>query len=536
MDQAATPRNLETLISRLISVWLVLALIATSALPASASDDEWKPLISDRNDLVVSVVSRSASTITNSSSIPFLSVDCRKPSSILPCERSASSRRLSATEFESQFAKDPSILRASFILPHCESSESDFCIEQLSVGEKDASLVFERYITKVVETSSAKTVLPSWGTTSIWKVEGSRDSDLRYMVNARVTALWDRESTIRYRDLIVDVIPFRPYQSDEYLDYASLAKKYPRWVLTANELIQVGDKACSRPFWIQDGVCYAKEDFPPRSQVSISMDVPKNLSGWLSARASDIEASRVSNGPLSDLLTIRGFSISVPRVEVKVNKDISSLRTRGRSSIGDGAVNELKAWREAIEVSTKNASTSRESVWSVTISDPFLLPRLNSSQKINKCFSENPGIDGVVATNALFFDSNLPKLKDGAFEYRLAGLHRDFKGEIEQGFYQMQMDSDVLRCIYDLTTVPSFASVAITNDGAAPRVVTSKLEESRMSEMYSLEVNGITFSVVDLKVSFFSESEIRCVKGGKEKVIQETSTAKAKCPKGWKKT
>ena len=505
-------------------------------MPASASDDEWKPLISDRNDLVVSVVSRSASTITNSSSSPFLSVDCRKSSSILPCERSASSRRLSAMEFESQFAKDPSILQASFILPHCESSESSFCLEKLFVGEKDASLVFERYITKVVETSLAKTLLPSWGTTSIWKVEGSRDSDLRYMVNARVTALWDRESTIRYRDLVVDVIPFRPYRPDEYHDYTSLSTKYPRWVLTANELIQVGDKACSRPFWIQDGVCYSKEDFPPRSQVAISMDVPKNLSGWLSARASDIEASRVSNGPLSDRLTINGLSISVPRVEVKVNKEISSLRTRGRSSIGDGAVNELKAWREAIEVSTKNASTSREGVWSVTISDPFLLPRLNSSQKINKCFSENPGIDGVVATNALFFDNNLPKLKDGAFEYRLAGLHRNFKGEIEQGFYQMQMDPDVLRCIYGLATVPSFASVTITNDGTTQRVLTSRLEKSQQSEMYSFQVNGITFSVVDLKIAFTSESEIRCVKSGKVKVIQETSTVNAKCPKGWRKS
>jgi hypothetical protein len=78
--------------------------------------------------------------------------------------------------------------------------------------------------------------------------------------------------------------------------------------------------------------------------------------------------------------------------------------------------------------------------------------------------------------------------------------------------------------------------VTITNDGAAPRVVTSKLEKSQISEMYSFEVNGITFSVVDLKVSFIAELEIRCVKGGKEKVIQETSAAKAKCPKGWKTT
>ncbi|MFZ9222868.1 MAG: hypothetical protein ACO23S_06370, partial [Candidatus Nanopelagicaceae bacterium] len=152
-----------------------------------------------------------------------------------------------------------------------------------------------------METSSAKAALPSWGTTSIWKVKGSQDSDLRYMVNARATVLWDRESTIRNRDLVVDVIPYRPYQPNEYLDYTSLAKKYPRWVLTSNQLIQVGDKACSRPFWIQDNVCYTKEDFPPRSQVSISMDVPKNLSGWLSARASDIQASRVSNDRVSDL-------------------------------------------------------------------------------------------------------------------------------------------------------------------------------------------------------------------------------------------
>lgn len=177
-----------------------------------------------------------------------------------------------------------------------------------------------------------------------------------------------------------------------------------------------------------------------------------------------------------------------------------------------------------------------------------------------------PGFLGYVGSNALTYASALPTFdrQDGSLNYQVASPHFMPGGKIFNGDYELLLNEAYARCIWGLKDAPIRATLSIVSDSGIPKVATTAIGVK--DGFLGFQATGFTFSKNNIKVMIERpkpvtpspkptsttpvtlkplpttggtatapkkpNSSITCVKG---KVIKKVTSAKPKCPSGYKK-
>jgi hypothetical protein len=170
----------------------------------------------------------------------------------------------------------------------------------------------------------------------------------------------------------------------------------------------------------------------------------------------------------------------------------------------------------------------------------------NSAQ----CFRDSSKFIGVVTTNAMMYSGGPPSFNKelGTLEYKVGSPHLTSKGDVFKGSYDLQVSSEVARCLYNFTSAPIQASISIINETGEASVATTVVNEK--DGWLRLAAYGFTFSSPTVKVTLTQEApkqasapkatvtvpakktSINCVKG---KTSKKVTAVNPKCPTGYKK-
>jgi hypothetical protein len=115
------------------------------------------------------------------------------------------------------------------------------------------------------------------------------------------------------------------------------------------------------------------------------------------------------------------------------------------------------------------------------------------------CLAPNQGLVGMVTSNAPIFQAGPPSYQAGTLTYEIAGLHFASDGKtLNEGQYNLQIRSDVARCLYGFNKAPVSATVQVTNENGKEVIATTTVSER--DGWLRLNANGFTFSRKKVKV------------------------------------
>jgi hypothetical protein len=182
-----------------------------------------------------------------------------------------------------------------------------------------------------------------------------------------------------------------------------------------------------------------------------------------------------------------------------------------------------------------------------------------NGKSMNQCL-KTKNVAGIVMSNATVYQDGPPSWNsiDASLDYKVAAPHFTPTGKEFQGNYQLRINSDFARCIYELKNVPLTATVSVIGNEGASKIATSSITMD--SDWINFNVSGFTFSTPTIKVQLAEakkdvvevspvevarapaletviskvnkKSSITCVKG---KTTKKVTAVKPKCPAGYKK-
>jgi hypothetical protein len=303
---------------------------------------------------------------------------------------------------------------------------------------------------------------------------------------------------------------------------------------------------------LDDGFCALRQAFPTGVRFKINARLSQSPTGWLHGRMKSplIDISKISNGVS---ITIEAEPVTVPVVGVleKYNSLPSSMKLTNQNRGGftwgnaapDGrknvifmpspdsqdAFDALQDWKEYI----KDKANATPSEWAVR--------SLADSGDVARCFKSSTELVGIVTTNSMVYLGKPPVFdKDNqSLDYKVASPHYTSKGDVFKGTYDLQLKSDVARCLYGFSNAPISAKISIISESGEANVATTVVNEK--DGWLRMAAYGFTFSSPTLKVkltqpstsgSLVVKKTITCVKG---KTTKKVTAVNPKCPSGYKK-
>lgn len=319
---------------------------------------------------------------------------------------------------------------------------------------------------------------------------------------------------------------------------------------------------------VEEGACAAKQSFPSGYRFKIKVRLSTSPTGWIHGRikSPEVQISKASSGIE---LSISGEPVVVP--VIGLTQPYASLPENMRTfykpqsglSYGEqgptgrrnqlsmpapdrqNTFNEYALWNEYI----KDKANASPGFWTARSLDA----EANSAQ----CFKDSSKFVGVVTTNAMMYSGGPPSFNKelGTLEYKVGSPHLTSKGEVFKGSYDLQISSEVARCLYNFTSAPIQASISVVNETGENSVATTVVNEK--DGWLRMAAYGFTFSNPTVKVKLIQEvaapkpaasatptpspvaspatakkSSITCVKG---KTTKKVTAVNPKCPTGYKK-
>jgi len=202
---------------------------------------------------------------------------------------------------------------------------------------------------------------------------------------------------------------------------------------------------------------------------------------------------------------------------------------------------EYALWKDYI----KDKANASPSNWTIRT-----LPLSSDSAE---CFQDTSKFIGVVTTNAMMYSGGPPSFNKsaGTLEYKVGSPHLTSKGEVFKGSYDLQVNSEVARCLYKFTSAPIQASISIVNETGEKSIATTVVNEK--DGWLRLAAYGFTFSTPTVKITLTQaapvptpsatastaakpvaakKTSITCVKG---KTTKKVTAVNPKCPTGYRK-
>lgn len=306
--------------------------------------------------------------------------------------------------------------------------------------------------------------------------------------------------------------------------------------------------------WTSPGRCGVQTDFPNVESISLTLHVPKSLTGWLYGRlrAPDLKVSSLDQG--ESRITVSGSPIQVPMVSAfapaaEANDAVKMLMSCMNECFhgvigGDVESSSSLAFleMEAFKPWIKQQAQIMIPTWSFG----------SSVDSVGNCSANSQGIVGVVTTNATIYQGGPPSFGNASLNYKVWAVHYAPSGEVFRGTYDLVIRSDLARCLYKFSNAPVQAKIEVTTESGSVDVATTTLKET--SGWIYLSANNFTFSSPTIRVKLIQDVPvarpsvtpsptvtmklqnrkvaITCLKG---KVVKKVTGLSPKCPSGYKK-
>jgi len=469
------------------------------------------------------------------------------------------------------------------ILPKCNNESDTNCVAgvtAISVSGEEKGATFVRNLPEAGFTdfpASPSINLPQGSSPSLWKIPGVMNGGGtdEYLVNFTLRGgsrnQQDKFTFNGYSSFISPVT----VKSGRYGRFQKLDARGKNSVTCVQLALACGGemlyrsaddtKICAS---VEEGACAAKQSFPSGYRFKIKVRLSTSPTGWIHGRikSPEVQISKASSGIE---LSISGEPVVVP--VIGFTQPYASLPENMRTfykpqsglSYGEqgptgrrnqlsmpapdrpNTFNEYALWNQYI----KDKANASPGFWTARSLDA----EANSAQ----CFKDSSKFVGVVTTNAMMYSGGPPSFnKDlGTLEYKVGSPHLTSKGEVFKGSYDLQISSEVARCLYNFTSAPIQASISVVNETGENSVSTTVVNEK--DGWLRMAAYGFTFSNPTVKVKLTQEvaapkpaasatptpnpvaipaaakkTTITCLRGMASKKV---TAVNPKCPAGYKK-
>lgn len=291
---------------------------------------------------------------------------------------------------------------------------------------------------------------------------------------------------------------------------------------------------------VEKAPCNNCTDLPADYRFGLTAILPESVMNWYSGRIqnADVVYQRVDSTYFA--ITVTGSPIEVPtfRGNIKRSDASSNLLKQFHWCEADwpdcwgvytnGYGNEanwtdfLEAWRPHV----KDTATGSSTVWTIRTVPIFFGG--GETGNFYACAPKNKAA-GIVSTNAMMFNGNVPKYEKGFFNYRVAGMHFEADGQTEfLGRYEFVMDEQFARCMFKFPRAPLSATVTVSGEEGETVVATSTV--SSKGGKLRLAAYNFTFSEKNIKFKLNAKGFVTCTKGKTVRYVKGT-----KCPSGFKR-
>lgn len=432
----------------------------------------------------------------------------------------------SCTSFSDSKCQDSIVgILGTTILPLCEDNLQSDCIETVGISVADSSKAVPNFVGYAEGDGFAaqpQQGISKGSTSSIYSVSDQSNIEHFFVVTVQIKQFKARKSTGGFG-----------------------AIQTPYFSVDVKEVTLNSGGQCLFFFESKCVVQKTSERFSAEIAIRLANEPPK----WLAGRMQEpkIKFTRLDKGKK---VVISGSSVAVPLIEGSVPTSIFAKYPTGYSSqvIATAAAKGTKleidsglAIMYATDVFTalKEKSTQVVNLWNINGTSQFTAFCSKDIQVdclqggSGPCVEESKDFVGLLATNALIFNRNPPRLIDDEIQFLLASPHLLPNSKETRGIFTLEASSKMLRCIYGLPDLPLFAEISVVSEDGRSKIATkSFLEKSGVSY---ISVNNFSFSVPKIKIKFSTAKKslsITCVKGKVKKVV---NGAKPVCPKGYKK-
>jgi hypothetical protein len=458
-------------------------------------------------------------------------------------------------------------------------SDTD-CIESLGIKGDDGSTkqaTFQRnWGVSPVYTGNKSKLLPSGYGPSTWSITDSNGVSETYALIVGVNGYLDLRSNstqAKYENFFSAIQPVKEVSGSEYMAGVAVATKRaegygPGWNTNFVE------RGCQIA---ENGKCGYRLPFDLEKTFVLKVRLGQPVQGWLHGRMKDASVVMSTAADNSQVVEISAKPLSIPSVygwvkwselptAVKelypvgaggtargfddfTTSDLASRTLLSKSEVaGNYAIKEMNLW---LPLLNDKAAAMRTFWVAQTIRGELPLESRN-------CVS-GKGFTGVIGTNAVVYSDGPPKFDkdEQSLNYTVGASHLDSKGELFKGYYQLNLRSDVARCLYGFGSAPIQAKIEVSSSDGTPSVATTVINEK--DGWLKMTAGGFTFSTPSIKVKLSQEASapapsatptatpapsasakpvtqkklsITCVKG---KTSKKVTAINPKCPTGYKK-
>jgi hypothetical protein len=327
----------------------------------------------------------------------------------------------------------------------------------------------------------------------------------------------------------------------------------------------------------EKGLCGYRLPFELEKTVVLKVRLSQPVQGWLHGRMKDANIAMSTAADNSQVVEITAKPLSIPSVYGWVKWGDLPQKVKDLYPVGAGGTSRGLSDFTTTDLYSRTLLTKSEVAGERPINEMNLwLPLLNDKAAAMRTFwvaqtirGELPydasncvrgkGFTGVIGTNAVVYSDGPPKFDkaEQSLNYTVGASHFDSKGELFKGYYQLNLRSDVARCLYGFGSAPIQAKIEVSSADGTPSVATTVINES--NGWLKMTAAGFTFSTPKIKVKLSQEAvapaptatptpepsaspiaapvaakktSIICIKG---KTSKKVTAVNPSCPKGYKK-
>lgn len=328
---------------------------------------------------------------------------------------------------------------------------------------------------------------------------------------------------------------------------------------------------------VEQGVCAYRQSFDLNDTASLTVRLGQPIQGWLHGRLKEANISIKSNPDSSQVISIDAKALTVPSVlawarwndlpqtlkdlypvgsggTARTMSDFTTTDLANRTLLagpgtpaGERAIRELGLWTPFMS----DKATAMRTLWTIhSISGDF--------QNLNSSCLRNIGFTGVIGTNAAVYSDGPPTFdkQTSSLNYTVGAPHFDSSGKVFDGFYQINLRSDVARCLYGFSSAPIQAKIDVASSDGSNTVAATTVSET--NGWLNLTAGGFHYSTPTINVKLTQEAPvvaqvnptlpsapslpavvpaikkitITCIKG---KATKKVTALKPTCPTGYKK-
>jgi hypothetical protein len=472
----------------------------------------------------------------------------------------------------------PEINRYLFnsIFTQCVSDSDTDCIESLGIKSDDGSMklaTFQRnWGVSPIYTGDKSKLLPAGHGPSTWSITDSNGVSETFALIVGVNGFLDLRSNAtqaKYENFFSTIQPVKELSGAEYrgavAEVTKRAEGYgPGWNTNFVE------RGCQIA---ENGRCGYRIPFDLEKTIVLKVRLGQPVQGWLHGRMKDANVIMTTAADNSQVVEISAKPLSIPSVYGWVKWGELPAPVKELYPIGSGGTGRGYDDFLTTDLTSRTLLTKSEVAGSYAIKEMNLwLPLLNDKAAAMRTFwvaqtirgelpfeSQNcvrgKGFTGVIGTNAVVYSDGPPTFDkaEQSLNYTVGASHLDSKGDLFKGYYQLNLRSDVARCLYGFGSAPIQAKIEVSSSDGTPSVATTVINEK--DGWLKMTAGGFTFSTPSIKVKLSQEAttpapvatpspsasakpatpkkiSITCVKG---KTTKKVTAIKPTCPTGYKK-